>query len=72
MTKLKREGILKSWMGFLAESASSIASVLVDEALIWDTGNMGSSSLLFPAGNVGLDFSWNGSTAAKVQLCSLQ
>lgn len=63
---------MKSWMGFLAESTYSTASVLVDEALIWDTGNMGSSSLLFPTGNLGLDFSWNGSTAGKVQLCLLQ
>lgn len=70
--KLKPEGVLKSWMGFLADSTSGIASVLVDETLIWDTGTRASSSLLFPTGNRRPGFSWNGSTARKVQFCLLQ
>jgi len=60
--KLKPEVVLKSWMGFLAESTSSIASVLVDEALTWDTGHMGSSSLLFLLGI------WHCASAGMVRL----
>lgn len=66
LTELKSERVLKSWMGFLAKSTSSMASVLADEALIWDTGKRGLSSLLIPSGNLGLEFSWNGLTAGKV------
>lgn len=38
------------------------------EGPIWDTANTASSALLFPTRNV----EWNGPTAGKVQLCSMQ
>lgn len=66
MTELKSEGVLKSWMGFLASSTSSMTSVVADEALTWDIGNRGLSSLLIPSGNLWLYFRWNGLTAGKV------
>lgn len=66
LTELKSEGVLKSWIGFLASSTSSVASVVADEALIWDTGNWELSSLLIPSGTLGQPFSWNGLTVGKV------
>lgn len=66
LTELKSEGVLKSWMGFLASSTSSMASVVADEAPIWDTGKWDLSSLVIPSGNLGQHFSWKGLTAGKV------
>lgn len=66
LRELKSEGVLKSWVGFLASSTSSMANVVADETLTWDTGNWGLSSLVIPSGNVGQHFSWNGLAAGKV------
>lgn len=41
--ELKTEEVLKSWVGFLAENTSSTQQtqiVLVNETLLWDTGNV--------------------------------
>lgn len=44
LTVLKSERALKSWMGFLAKSPSSMASAVAGEELIWDTATRALSS----------------------------
>lgn len=62
VTEMKSEWVLQSWLGFLASTSWGMASVVADEALIWDT-ETGVWVLWFLLGM--WDCRWSGVTAGK-------